>query len=60
VRPCRPGADGDSVRLSTGLIQFVAAHDVAATVAELTPGERARIGKVDFNSWFAANQQDAR
>jgi uncharacterized protein YbjT (DUF2867 family) len=29
------GADGDGVRLSTGLIQFVAAADVAATVAEL-------------------------
>src|SRR5262249_56560882 len=29
------GAEGDSVRLSTGLIQFVAADDVAATLAEL-------------------------
>jgi len=109
------GAEGDSVRLSTGLIQFVAADDVAATVAELaigapvggrvelggpealgidawgrrlfaatgdnrpvipdpharyygteldgrelTPGEGARIGKVDFDTWFAANQQEAR
>ena len=109
------GAEGDSVRLSTGLIQFVAANDVAATVAELaigapvggrvelggpealgidawarrlfaatgderaviadpharyygtelhggelTPGEGARIGKVDFDTWFAANQQEAR
>jgi uncharacterized protein YbjT (DUF2867 family) len=29
------GAEGDTVRLSTGLMQFVAADDVAATVAEL-------------------------
>ena len=104
------GAEGDSVRLSTGLIQFVAADDVAATVAELaigapirarvelggpealgidawarrlfaatgdtravigdpharyygtelhagelTPGVGARIGKVDFDTWFAAD-----
>src|SRR5262249_14532209 len=109
------GVEGDSVRLSTGLIQFVAADDVAATVAELangapvgdrvelggpealgidawarrlfaatgdnrdviadpharyygtelhggelTPGEGARIGKVDFDTWFAANKQEAR
>jgi uncharacterized protein YbjT (DUF2867 family) len=109
------GAEGDSVRLSTGLIQFVAADDVAATVAELavgaplggrvelggpealgidawarrlfaasgdnraviadpharyygtalhggelTPGEGARIGKIDFDTWFAANPQEAR
>src|SRR5256884_3342442 len=109
------GAEGDTVRLSTGLIQFVAADDVAATVAELaigapvgervelggpealgidawarrlfagtgdsraviadpharyygtelhggelTPGEGARIGKVDFDGWVAANQQNAR
>ena len=109
------GAEGDTVRLSTGLIQFIAADDVAATVAELaigppvggrvelggpeglgidawarrlfaatgdnraviadpharyygtelhggelTPGEGARIGKVDFHMWFAANQQEAR
>jgi uncharacterized protein YbjT (DUF2867 family) len=109
------GAEGDSVRLSTGLIQFVAADDVAATVAELavgtpvggrvelggpealgidawakrlfaatgddraviadpharyygtelhggelTPGEGARIGKIDFETWFAANQQEPR
>jgi uncharacterized protein YbjT (DUF2867 family) len=32
------GADGDSVRLSTGLMQLVAADDVAATVAELATG----------------------
>jgi uncharacterized protein YbjT (DUF2867 family) len=109
------GAEGDSVRLSTGLIQFVAADDVAATVAELaigapvggrvelggpealgidawarrlfaatgdqraviadpharyygtelhggelTPGEGARIGKIDFDTWFAAHQQQTR
>jgi uncharacterized protein YbjT (DUF2867 family) len=108
------GAEGDSVRLSTGLIQFVAADDVAATVAELaigapiggrvelggpealgidawarrlfaatgddrdvigdpharyygtelhdgelTPGEGARIGKIDFDTWFATNQEEA-
>jgi uncharacterized protein YbjT (DUF2867 family) len=29
------GAEGDSVRVSTGLMQFVAAEDVAATVTEL-------------------------
>lgn len=29
------GAEGDSVRVSTGLMQFVAAEEVAATVAEL-------------------------
>jgi uncharacterized protein YbjT (DUF2867 family) len=109
------GAEGDSVRLSTGLIQFVAADDVVATVAELaigapvgervelggpealgigawaqrlfaatggkravigdpharycgtelhggelTPGAGARIGKVDFETWFATSQQEAR
>jgi hypothetical protein len=27
---------------------------------ELTPGEGARIAKVDFDTWFAANQQEAR
>ncbi len=32
------GAEGDTVRLSTGLMQFVAANDVAATVAELATG----------------------
>jgi uncharacterized protein YbjT (DUF2867 family) len=32
------GADGESVRLSTGLMQLVAAGDVAATVAELATG----------------------
>jgi uncharacterized protein YbjT (DUF2867 family) len=32
------GADGDSVRLSPGLMQLVAADDVAATVAELATG----------------------
>jgi uncharacterized protein YbjT (DUF2867 family) len=32
------GADGDSVRLSPGLMQLVAVDDVAATVAELATG----------------------
>ena len=32
------GAEGDSVRLSTGLIQFVAVDAVAGTVAELAIG----------------------
>ena len=32
------GAQGDSVRLPTGLMQFVAVDDVAATVAELATG----------------------
>jgi uncharacterized protein YbjT (DUF2867 family) len=32
------GAEGDSVCLSTGLMQLVAAEDVAATVAELATG----------------------
>jgi len=109
------GAEGDSVRLSTGLIQFVAADDVAATVAELaigapvgglvelggpealgidawarrlftatgdnrvviadpharyygtelhggelTPGEGASIGTVDFDTWFAKSQEAPR
>jgi uncharacterized protein YbjT (DUF2867 family) len=108
------GAQGDTVRLSTGLMQPVGADDVAATVAELatgapvrgrielggpealgidawarrllaaageprtvigdpharyygtelhdgelTPGEGARIGKIDFDTWFATNQEEA-
>jgi len=108
------GAERDSVRLPTGLMQLVAADDVAATVAELataapvggrvelggpeklgmdawarrlfaatgdertvisdpharyfgtelhggelTPGDGARIGKVDFEAWFAGQQQGA-
>jgi uncharacterized protein YbjT (DUF2867 family) len=107
------GAEGDSVRLSTGLMQFVAADDVAATVTELatgapvggrvelggpealgidawarrlfaatgdertvvgdphalyygteltggelTPGDGARIGTIDFERWFATHQQE--
>jgi uncharacterized protein YbjT (DUF2867 family) len=106
------GAEAGGVRLSTGLMQFVAADDVAATVAELatgapvngrvelggpealgldawarrlfaatgddrpviadpharyfgaelhggelTPGEGARIGAVDFDGWFATQRQ---
>jgi uncharacterized protein YbjT (DUF2867 family) len=108
------GAEGDSVRLSTGLMQLVGADDVAATVAELatsapvggrvelggpealgiddwarrlfaatgdrrtvisdpharyfgtelrggelTPGEGARIGAIDFDAWFATQPQGA-
>src|SRR3954454_18359894 len=106
------GAEGDSVRLLTGLMQLVAADDVAATVTgianaapvggrvelggpealgiddwarrlfaatgdertvvsdpharyfgaelkggELTPGDGARIGAVDFDAWFANQPQ---
>jgi uncharacterized protein YbjT (DUF2867 family) len=107
------GAEGDSVRLPTGLMQFVAADDVAATVAELatgapagrvelggpealgidawarrlfaavgddrtvvgdpharyfgtelrggelTAGEGARIGKIDFDRWLAGDREGA-
>src|SRR4051812_26654129 len=107
------GAEGDSVRLPTGLMQFVAADDVAATVTELatgapagraelggpetlsvdawarrlfaatsdartvvgdpharyygaelhggelTPGDDARIGTIDFDTWFAAQRHAA-
>jgi uncharacterized protein YbjT (DUF2867 family) len=108
------GAEGDTVRLSTGLMQLVAVDDVAATVAELatgapaggrvelggpealgvddwarrlfaatgdertvvsdpharyfgtelaggelTPGDGARIGATDFETWFAAQPQGA-
>ena len=107
-------AEDDSVRLPTGLMQPVAADDVAATVAELatgapvggrvelggpealgidawarrlfaatgdtrtvigdphaqyfgteltggelTPGDGARIGRTDFNTWFATQRQGA-
>jgi len=41
------GADGQSVRLSTGLIQFVAANDVAATVTELATGAAVR-GRIEL------------
>ena len=110
------GADGgDAVRLSTGLMQLVAADDVAATVAELatgapaggrvelggpealgidawarrlftttgdrrevvsdpharyfgteladgelTPGDGARIGALDFEAWWAAHMDTQR
>ena len=107
------GAEGDGVRLSTGLMQLVAVEDVAATVAELaigapigrvelggpealgidgwarrlfaatgdtrtvlgdpharyygtelhggelTTGEGARIGAIDFETWFATHGQQA-
>jgi len=52
------GAEGDRVRLSTGLIQFVAADDVAATVAELASGApvdgRVELGgpeKMGIDAW---------
>ncbi len=109
------GAEGGSVRLSTGLMQLVAADDVAATVAELatgapvngrielggpealgidawarrlfaatgdertvvsdpharyygtelkagelTPGDAARIGATDFDTWFAKSDLKRR
>ena len=41
------GAEGDRVRLSTGLMQLVAADDVAATVAELAVGAPAG-GRVEL------------
>jgi uncharacterized protein YbjT (DUF2867 family) len=108
------GAEDDGVRLSTGLMQFVGADDVAATVTELataaplnghvelggpealgidawarrlfaatgddrrviadpharyygtelhggelTSGDGARIGTVDFDGWFATQQHEA-
>jgi uncharacterized protein YbjT (DUF2867 family) len=107
------GAEDDGVRLSTGLMQLVAADDVAATVAELatgapvgrvelggpealgvdawarrlfaatgdtravtgdpharyfgtelhggelTPGAGARIGTIDFETWFSTHRQEA-
>jgi uncharacterized protein YbjT (DUF2867 family) len=106
------GAEDDSVRLSTGLMQPVAADDVAATVVELTtgapighvelggpealgidawarrlfaatgdertvigdpharyfgtelhggeltPGDGARIGTIDFEAWFSTHRQE--
>ena len=109
------GAEGENVRLSTGLMQLVAADDVAATVAELatgapvdgrvelggpealgidawarrlfaatgdertvvsdpharyfgtelkagelTPGDGARIGATDFDTWFAKSDLKRR
>jgi len=108
------GEEGDGVRLSTGLVQLVAAEDVAATVAalatgtpaggivelggpealgidawarrlfamtgddrtvvgdpharyfgteltggELTPGDGARIGTIDFDTWLVTEGQGA-
>jgi len=109
------GAEGDTLRLSNGLMQLVAVDDVAATVAELatgtpvggrvelggpealgidawarrlfaatgdqravvtdplaryfgtelhggelTPGDGARIGAIDFDTWFVAQQLSLR
>src|SRR3954471_7254903 len=51
------GTEGDSVRLSTGLFQFVAAEDVAATVTELAtgaPAGRVELGgpeKLGLDAW---------
>jgi uncharacterized protein YbjT (DUF2867 family) len=108
------GAEDDGVRVSTGLMQFVAAEEVAATVAELamgapvggrvelggpealgldawarrlfaatgdertviadpharyfgaelrdgelTTGDGARIGRIDFDAWFAMQREEA-
>jgi uncharacterized protein YbjT (DUF2867 family) len=108
------GAEGDGVRLPSGLMQFVGADDVAATVTELataapvggrvelggpetmgidawarrlfaatgdertvigdpharyfgtelhggelTTGDGARIGTIDFDTWFATRRQEA-
>ena len=38
ARIAEEGAEGDTVRLSTGLMQLIAADDVAAAVAELATG----------------------
>ena len=64
------GAEGDSVRLSTGLMQPVAVDDVAATVAELATGApvggRVELGgpeALGIDAWarrlFAATGDDA-
>jgi uncharacterized protein YbjT (DUF2867 family) len=52
------GADGERIRLSTGLMQLVAADDVAATVAELATGTpvngRVELGgpeKLGIDAW---------
>lgn len=63
------GADGESVRLSTGLMQLVAVEDVAAIVAELATGApangRVELGgpeKLGIDAWarrlFAATGDD--
>ena len=68
------GGEGDRVRLSTGLMQLVAVDEMAATVigdphprfgtelhgGELTPRDGARIGTIDFETWFATHSQGAR
>ena len=50
------GAEGDSVRLSTGLMQPVAAEDVAATVTELATGAPA--GRVELGGPEALGMDD--
>ena len=62
------GAEGESVRLSTGLMQFVGAEDVAATVAELAigaPAGRVELGgpeRLGLDAWarrlFAMTDDD--
>jgi len=63
------GAEGDTVRLSSGLMQFVAADDVAATVSELAiaspAGGRVELGgpeALSLDAWarrlFAATGDD--
>ncbi len=49
------GAEGDSVRLSTGLMQPVAVDDVVATVAELATGAPAN-GRVELGGPEALGQ----
>jgi hypothetical protein len=55
------GAEGDSVRLSTGLIQFVAANDVAATVAESRSARRSAAASSweDPRRWASTPGRDA-
>ena len=59
------GAEGDSVA-ATGDKRTVIADPRAQYYGtemhggELTPGEGARVGKVDFDTRFAANHQETR
>src|SRR5205823_8868909 len=45
------GGEGDSVRLSTGLMQFVAAGDVAATSRRRWPSSRSARRSAAASSW---------
>ena len=51
------GADGDVVRLSTGLMQPVAADEVAATVTELATG-RPGVGRIELGGPEALGVDD--